>query len=894
MKRFSGEIRQKEEADTFLARCRGVATGRRDRLFASFAPALLDYARRPLPEGLNVWLDTPLEISTASEAFLTVHQALHALLSRYVELKLAQRARRERPPSLGTRDPEWMALVAPAEAAEAFAPFLSPEEARGLWLALGEAFNAYWNVFSDSVELRAFMFPPSPFQLALVVDLLSPDAGHPALFALRLPNGALQPLGDWIREHWQEGDRLHALADQWNVMAAVCFGRLWKRPPFCEPFLVDEELMHLLYSEGISRELAWFNCTLCGRMLKRVGSSDVAVRGKLGERRLSGEFNAQALLDFSYELVIDGQRLSNKDLERLLKADPWEDFRLGERILPATLVDELCHQLQQLRQLETARSGKALSFFEGLRLLAGLPVRQFDNDGAVPSQFQPSERLATFLAGGDPPPMPALPEATAQLLRPYQREGVRFLWEGTARGLGLCLADDMGLGKTLQLLALLQLWQRAGTLSESPAVIIVPPSLLENWRTEQRRWAPELTLRICHPKWMSEAAWQRLEEDPGEALRGVEVALFSYQIVPRLPKLAQLTFPAIVLDEAQAIKNPDALQSQAVRRLNGARRIILTGTPVENSLLDLWTLFDFLNPGLLGPQERIRKMNRDPERAMPALRRLVKPFLLRRQKGDPGILEELPGKDERLVPCLLTPTQAIAYKRDVEALRVGLEMAQGSFARGGLVLRTLVRLKQICNHPSQRTHATDYPPEASGKFQTLLTLAREITGAGEKFLLFTQFYEIIAPLHALLTERLGCPGFILNGSTPVEVRKTRVEAFQTHQGPAFFIISLRAGGVGLNLTAAAHVIHFDRWWNPAVENQASDRAHRFGQQHRVTIHKFICHGTLEERIDALIEQKRALSDELLRAGPERLLTAMSNDELLDLVRLEPAASEALQ
>ena len=878
---------QIEENDAFVAQCRRLAKEEWEQPLVFFAGTLLDYARRPLPEGLEVWL-SDLNVSTSSPAFRTVHRAVHTLLSCYVALQVSREANRQELVPGEFPSTDWMTLVATEEARLAFAPVVPPEEVEDFWFSLWTCFNPGMGLTPELEDLNSLILPPSPFPLVLVVDMLTPAARHPALFAVRLPNGALQPVGEWMEAHWQEPEQLHALAEQWHAMVSACFIESQQQEmSLCAPFTFDDDWLIDLTSEDFRNQLAWFNCTLLGRIPQWVKPQDVSVRGKLGERSHSGEFNAQALLDFSYEVVIDGQTLSNEDLTRLLKAEPGEPFALGEKLLPGNLMSRLLNQLEALRGLDTAHSGKALSLFEGMRLISGLPVRDFANDGSLPHHYQVSTQLNNFLNGTLTRPMPALPEATAQLLRPYQREGVRFLWEGTERGLGVCLADDMGLGKTLQVLTLLQLWQRAGVMAEAPVLIIVPPTLLENWRAEQRRWAPELKLEIFHPKWRDTEAWKRLITDPEEAFAGVDVALFSYQMIPRVKELATIDFPAIILDEAQAIKTPGSRQSQAVRKLCGERRIVLTGTPVENSLLDLWTLFDFLNPGLLGSQERIRQMSRQPERFMPSLRRLVKPFLLRRMKGDLGILEELPGKDEQLVPCLLTPAQALAYRQLVETLREGLKAAGDTFARGGLVLRTLVRLKQLCNHPAQLTHSADYPPEASGKFLKLLDLAGKIVASGEKFLLFTQFYEIIAPLHALLAERLGCPGFVLHGSTPVEARKARVEAFQHLTGPAFFIISLRAGGVGLNLTAASHVIHFDRWWNPAVENQASDRAHRIGQHHRVTIHKFICHGTLEERIDALIEQKRALSDELLRAGPEKLLTAMSNDELLALVRLAP-------
>ena len=885
------------DASVFLEHCRRLAKGERDRPLAFFADALLRYARRSLPEGLEVWL-SELEVSTATAAFRVVHRAVRAFLERYVALRLAREARGEPPTSAAVEREVWMAPAKSKDALGAFSPALTPEEAQGLWSALWERFSRNFNGKPEVEQLNTLLLPPSPVPLVLMVEVQMTASCHPALFAVRLPGGALQPIGDWIQAHWQEPEQLHALAEQWNAMAETCFNEPQRQAlSFCAPFTFDNVWLIGLDSEGLRTQLAWFNCTLHGQIPRWVQPQDIVVHGTLGERRLSGEFNADALLDFSYKVDINGKTLSDEELARLIEAKPGERFALGKAVLPDELVEALREQLKALEKLgNSSSSEKSLSLFGALRLIAGLLLRDLKNEAGIACQFQAGEQLKRLLDGGGVPPMPELPQETEKLLWPYQLEGVRFLWAGTARGMGVCLADDMGLGKTLQVLALLQLWEREGLFSDLPALIIVPPTLLENWRAEQARWAPELKLKIFHPKSkeMNKAAWERLKQDPAAALFGVDVALFSYQMIPKLKKLMFVEFPAIILDEAQAIKNPLSKQSQAVRELIGTRRIVLTGTPVENSLLDLWTLFDFLNPGLLGSQKLIEQMCNQPTAVMPALRQLVKPFLLRRLKGDPNVLKGLPAKDELLVLCALTPAQALAYRRVVEILREGLKKTKDRSKRGGLILRTLIRLKQACNHPDQLTHRTDYQPEHSGKFLKLLELAGQIVASGERFLLFTQFRTVIDPLYKLLTNRLSCPGFVLHGGTPVAERKERIEAFQHRGGPAFFIISLRAGGVGINLTAATHVIHFDRWWNPAVENQASDRAHRFGQLHRVTVHKFICLGTLEERIDALIEQKRNLSDKLLSAGLEKLLTDMSDDELLKLVSLAPTLDKDSQ
>ncbi len=345
----------------------------------------------------------------------------------------------------------------------------------------------------------------------------------------------------------------------------------------------------------------------------------------------------------------------------------------------------------------------------------------------------------------------------------------------------------------------------------------------------------------------------------------------------------------VVLDEAQAIKNPAAQQTRTVKSLRAGARIALTGTPIENRLGDLWSLFDFLDPGLLGSASAFRSLAKriaaDPQRGFAPLRSLVRPYILRRVKTDRRVIADLPDKTELVAWCQLTRTQAALYARAVDELAARLDEVDG-IARRGVVLEYLLRFKQICNHPSQWLGHGDYGPAESGKFARLGELCEPIAARQEKLLVFTQFREMTAPLASFLERVFGRPGLVLHGGTPVGKRPELVARFQDDQGPPFFVLSLKAGGTGLNLTAASHVVHFDRWWNPAVESQATDRAYRIGQHRNVLVHKFVCRGTIEERVDALIEAKRGLADGLLAAGAEVPLTEMSRDELLRLVALD--------
>jgi len=350
-----------------------------------------------------------------------------------------------------------------------------------------------------------------------------------------------------------------------------------------------------------------------------------------------------------------------------------------------------------------------------------------------------------------------------------------------------------------------------------------------------------------------------------------------------------------VLDEAQNIKNPSSKQTRATKGLRARARVALTGTPVENRLGDLWSLFDFLNPGLLGSAKSFGQLTKAMVKEGPAayapLRRLVRPYLLRRLKTDPTVISDLPAKTEMRAYCGLTAMQAELYAQGVRDLKKALDKLSG-IERRGTVLAFLMRFKQLCNHPAQWLGTGDYAPAESGKFARLRELAEELCERQEKVLVFTQFKEMVAPLSRFLAEVFGRTGVTLDGATPLKERKARVERFQQEDAVPFFVLSVKAGGTGLNLTAASQVIHFDRWWNPAVENQATDRAFRIGQKRNVFVHKFVCRGTIEERIDQLIESKQALADQLLEGGGELLLTEMDDAALLKLVSLDLARASA--
>ncbi len=618
-----------------------------------------------------------------------------------------------------------------------------------------------------------------------------------------------------------------------------------------------------------------------------------AVRVSVGENP-GTTLGAQALLDFSARLTLEGQPLTDAEREALLGASGGL-VRLRGQWVEAD-GEKLAAALAHWKQIERDARGGALTFYEGMRLLAGAS----DGNRSLEALPEPLREWSGIEAGewlGELLTRLRHPQAERDLgiaglhatLRPYQAVGTKWLALLTGLGLGACLADDMGLGKTIQVIALLL---HLRSPNAPTTLIVAPASLIANWRAEIERFAPSLNVLVAHPSesMVDLSSPRELEA----ALKGVDVALTTYGVVARSAAVRERRWGLVVLDEAQAIKNPGAQQTRAVKQLVSPCRIALTGTPIENRLSDLWSLFDFLNPGLLGDSrrfasaaKRLAKASEGSEPSFAPLRRLVQPYILRRLKTDKQVIADLPEKTEVRAFCGLTREQAALYERCVAELARALETTEG-IQRRGTVLAHLMQLKQICNHPAQWSGQGGYEPGRSGKFERLASLCEELAARQERALVFTQFRQLTEPLAAHLTKLFGRAGLVLHGGTPVSRRPALVREFQRDDGPPFFVLSLKAGGTGLNLTAASHVIHFDRWWNPAVENQATDRAFRIGQRRNVLVHKFVCRGTVEEKIDALIEAKTGLARELLEPGEgaERLLTEMSDKELMGVVALD--------
>ncbi len=599
----------------------------------------------------------------------------------------------------------------------------------------------------------------------------------------------------------------------------------------------------------------------------------------------------QAMASFDISLALGDETLTEEELQELLAAECGLTFFKGQWVEVDR--EKLQQVLSYWEQVQASADG--VSCLQGLRMLAG-----FGSDAAdMSAEEQEDIQQWSLLEAGagfrelfqaargeiatDEGNIPGL-EA---VLRPYQVYGVSWMRLLGRLGMGACLADDMGLGKTVQVLALL-LSEKEREKDLPPSLLIVPASLLANWKAEAARFAPSLRFFIVHPS--EQAVPRTLKAMEQKGLDELDLVITTYSFCSRLTWLKEVSWRRIILDEAQAIKNAGTGQSKAVRALSGTCRIAMTGTPIENSLADLWALFDFLNPGLLGSAksfgEDVAAMEKSRQGLAP-LRRVTAPYILRRLKTDKRIIDSLPDKIETNLICSLTKEQARIYQQLVKKIEKGME--EGGSGRELRMLQYITLLKQLCNHPAQAgiiaESGSNYAPERSGKFKRIGELCTEIASRQERVLIFTQFKEIIEPLSDYLAGIFGRPGLSLHGSVAVKKRGELVRDFQREDGPPFFILSLKAGGTGLNLTRASHVIHFDRWWNPAVENQATDRAFRIGQKNNVLVHKCITRGTIEEHIDQILQRKGALSESVL-GSVEESITSMSDAEFLDLVRLD--------
>jgi non-specific serine/threonine protein kinase len=613
------------------------------------------------------------------------------------------------------------------------------------------------------------------------------------------------------------------------------------------------------------------------------------VTAKVGGKLLSG-LGQDALLDFRMDVTLDGETLNPAEVRELLAKSDGLALVRGRWVEVDR--ERLSRMMEYFGEAERVAAESGFSLRDALRMIAGADVKADDDSAASQADWGKvvaGPWLAETLKGlRSPEELAGIDPGSALngTLRPYQQVGVRWLYLLAKLGLGACLADDMGLGKTIQILSLLLVLRHQNRDQRQPSLLVAPASLLANWASELERFAPSLNALIAHPSALPAADLMTLA--PGR-LQDVDLVITSYGSLLRIPWIAEASWRLVVIDEAQAIKNPNAKQTRIAKKLKAQAKFALTGTPVENRIGDLWSIFDFMNPGLLGTSKEfsnfVKRMEGRTHNPYAPLRELVRPYILRRLKTDKTVIADLPDKTEVKAFCQLSRKQAALYKQAVEELKEALDGADG-IRRKGLVLSFLMRFKQICNHPSQWLGDGAWSEEDSGKWVRLRDIVEVIAAKQEKVLVFTQFREMTAPLAAFLGSIFGRAGLVLHGETEVKKRRDLVRRFQEEEAVPFFVLSLKAGGAGLNLTAASHVVHFDRWWNPAVENQATDRAFRIGQNKNVLVHKFVCRGTVEEKIDQMIESKRQLSRDLIEGGAELLLTELQDEELLKLVALD--------
>ena len=824
--------------------------------------------------------------------------------ARYVTAVCAQPDVEERRattgiPALPPEELETFALAAPPMTG---AEYLTVAMLGGLW---GELDTAFWTELSESkASLQEFLRRRNPawnlvgrvhFNLAENRRDAEAPFAFLATYTTRLSAHAKAqhvPLGQALREYAGAANKARLLsllvpvqraaeACGW-LKAMVEAGEIYHplRWAAQEAFQLLQDLPRLESAGVIVRVPgAW----RAGRPPRPQVSATVGGKVPAG-------LGTDALLDFSMGVTLDGEPLTDGEVAALLAGSDGLQLIRGRWVEVDR--ERLRRVLDQFQRVEQTAAERGLTFAEAMRMLAGADVSA---DGAVGdgdadwSRVAAGPWLAETLAGLRGPQGLARVEPTEELravLRPYQQVGVRWLHLLSRLGLGACLADDMGLGKTIQVLSLLLALRTRPEAARRTSLLVAPASLLANWTAEIERFTPSLKALVAHPSAMTAAELEALAE---ERLPDVDLVITSYGWLLRAPWLAKTPWRLVVLDEAQAIKNPGAKQTRAVKQLDAQARIVLTGTPVENRLGDLWSIFDFLNPGLLGSSQAFarfaKRLAERPHNPYGPLRELTRPYILRRLKTDRKVIADLPDKTEVNAFCPLSRKQAALYQAAVDDLTRQIQSAEG-IQRKGLILSFLMRFKQICNHPSQWLGDGAWAEADSGKLGRLREIAEVIAARQEKALIFTQFREVTAPLAAFLGSVFGRSGLVLHGETAVKQRQELVRRFQEDEGVPFFVLSLKAGGVGLNLTAASHVVHFDRWWNPAVENQATDRAFRIGQTKNVLVHKLVCRGTVEEKIDQLIESKRRLARDLLEGGAEVLLTEMPDDEILKLVALD--------
>lgn len=771
------------------------------------------------------------------------------------------------------------------------AEYLTSELLANVWLGLNERLQKELNAFDGTVEDFVKSYSPDVHLVGRVffhlVESKKDDYSFAFLATYSMGLGAKGtskhlPLKYALKEFGSDSEHLLELLATVNIAA--------KESPLIAGLLETGELFHPLawsaneaftflkeipvYERSgiLCRIPNWWKGTTSSLKLQlNVGDAPPSYLGM------------DAFLEFDAQLVLGDTKISEEEARHLIQASEGLAFIKNKWV--AVDPEKLKQTLIAYEEARKMMKEGKFSLRDALRIelnpkaLLDIPsgVNGIDvSNGSWLESVIQKLRNPELIALSKPP------ETFLAELRPYQQKGLDWLSYLDSLRFGICLADDMGLGKTVQILALLNILKYRK--QKQANLLVIPASLISNWTAEIKRFSPDIDYFVAHPEAHSD---KKVEPKDRSALDKLDLVITTYSFAQKYEWLRDYPWNYMILDEAQAIKNPGAKQTQTLKSFTSRNRIVMTGTPIENRLSDLWSLFDFINPGLLGSSQEFtqfsKRLRQDPE-GYARLRKVISPYILRRMKTDKSVISDLPEKVEMKTYAALSKRQVILYKNMVQELKKLIENTEG-IERKGIVLSSLMKFKQLCNHPDQYLGTGGYDEDDSGKFARLREICETIHEKREKALVFTQFREITEPLKAFLETLFGREGLMLNGSTPVSKRKEIVEQFQGAQYIPFMVLSLKAGGVGLNLTEANHVIHFDRWWNPAVENQATDRAFRIGQKKNVVVHKFITRGTIEEKIDQMLETKSKLSQEIIQSTNETWITEMGNRELLDLFSL---------
>lgn len=816
-----------------------------------YVPALLNDSVRAVFEEVRKWMAPGLltyvdETGQTSEP--TASDALTALTALFLRYFMAENTRRLREESPGTI-PEWF-LTGQTMAFENFDLREYPKAVQ-LWL------NRFF--IAEKRYVPVFEVRDNPQTLEFDVRVSIEDREN----ALK----PLVPLKNIFNKRQYDEMRLEVLGDLTNV--AEFF------PPLAQYINSKGATPMRFYSHDFPEVL--FDMlpiirllgirVLLPRSLRRLSrphlSMKLTSKGKVAGK---GLLSFADIIQFQWQIALGGKVLTPDEFVQLARR-----MRGIVRMNHAYVFLDEYEVAALLNQLENAPEPSPMQLLQ-------IALAERYQGARVFLEDELRQQIEMLLK----PEAVPLPEGLKAQLRPYQQRGYEWLYKNIRLGVGSLIADDMGLGKTLQVIsALLRMKQDGALTPEKKALVIVPTTLLTNWSNEIRKFAPSLCYALYHGP---ERSWERLN--------GAEVVLTTYGILRTdIEKINEYPLAIVVVDEAQNIKNADTAQAKAAKKLKPSLRIAMTGTPVENRLSEYYSIFEFINPGLLGAlSEFTTELARPIEternhEALDRFRKITMPFLLRRVKTDKSIISDLPEKIETNQYCTLTAEQAALYQNAVEEMLQEIAKEdEKDIRRRGLVLKMLTTLKQICNHPAQYLKKGEPDPRFSGKAQRLLELLEEILAAGEKTLIFTQYREMGDLLVPMLRDKLGLDVPFLHGGCSREQRDQMVEQFQKHYATRVLLLSLKAGGTGLNLTAATNVVHYDLWWNPAVEAQATDRAYRIGQDRNVLVHRLITQGTLEEKIDDMIQRKKELANLTISVG-EKWLGELSNDELRELVRL---------